>query len=478
MSSLLDLDFRKQIASYISNERDRIDYNHDIARILGGNLKPLLEQKMMEDLGVKPFAAARTRESPINVFGKIIDKQTKIYSQTVIRTVEGGTDSDLALLRWYEDVLNLNSRFNKNNENYNAFLYSLLQIGLKEPNRPENEASNHKVPFIRTIPNHQFLIMNTSQTDPTEPDVVIVFMGQTKRADGSTQHIYYVTSKDEFIIMDQRGDLIEEMMLERELDGSNPYGVLNFVYANHSQDHVMPDIQADNKELSLLIPLLLTDLNYAVKFQAFSVFVAIDIEEKNVQLSPNSIISFQTKAGGEKPSFDVVKPTIDIGETLSLASSQMALWLSTKGIRPGQIAQIGADQLASGISKMIDESDTYDSIKKQIIVYENFEKDFWDKLLNYIHPEWVLANAIDNKTIFSAGAKVVTRFTQPVPMQSRGQLVTDLKSEVEAGFLTVKDAIKKLNPQMMDDQIDLMIAEIEAENPVEIPFVEPQIEAV
>jgi hypothetical protein len=461
MINLFADEARKEIAGFIRNERSRLEYQAEIFEIMEGNVKGLLEDRMLEDLGPKSFQAASTRQAPINVFRKIVDKLTKIYDNPVIRTVEGGTDQDEKLLAWYEEVLNVNRKFGKNNENYNAYLYGLLQIGLMDP----KPGSLTRVPFIRSIPNHQFLIYNTSRTDPTMPDVIIVCMGKRKDSKGEIQHIYYVYTSEMFVIIDQSGDIISDMMNDREMDGINPYGVTPFAYANGSQDCVMPSIQTDNKDMTLLIPLLLTDLNYAVKFQAFSVFVGIDIDDKQVEFSPNSILLFQTKPGGEKPSFDVVKPTIDISETLSLASSQMSLWLSSKGIRPGQIGQIGVDQLSSGISKMIEESDTFDSIKKQIVIYEEFEKVFWEKLLKDIHPQWVAAGVVENKTIFTPSARVVTKFTKPVPMQTRGDLVKDLEAEVLAGFTSKKRAIEILNSELTSAEIEDLMSDIEDETP-------------
>lgn len=454
---------RKQVAAFIKNGKFRLEYNEKIQSILDGAIQGLLEERMKEDLGTKSYMAASTRKAPINVFRKIIDKLTKIYDQPVIRTVENGTQSDLELVQYYEKALNVDRKFGKNNLKFNAFYYSLIQIGLKESN---SFLSSIKKPFIRTIPNHEFLVMNASKTENNSPDVIILCMEKRRLANGLDEEVYYVYTDHQFIIMNQNGSIISDLMQEKDLDGINPYQVTPFAYSNESDDNAMPAVQTDNLDLSLLIPLLLTDLNYAVKFQAFSVFVAINLDDKKIEFSPNSIISFHTPPGegDNKASFEAIKPTIDITQTLSLASSQMALWLSTKGVRPGQIAQIGADQLASGISKMIDESDTYESIKKQIKIYEDTEKEFWEKLLHHMHPAWVASGLVENKTIFSSEARVVTKFTQPMPMQTRSEKVAELSAEKLAGFTSRKKAIKALNTGLTDQDIEDLILEIDDEN--------------
>lgn len=467
---LFDDAARKEIANFIRTERGRIDYNKSIFDILGGNLKPLLEQRMLLDLGPKSYKQAQFRQSPINILIKLMDKLTRIYQDNVVRTVEGGNDDDVKLLQWYEQQLNINSKLSKNNENFNAFRYALLQIGLTEPEFQDNPNADFKKPFIRTIPNHQFLIMNTSPTDPTSPDVIIVCMPKHRRPDGSYDETYYVYTKFQFVIMNQSGELLSDMMAAKDLDGFNPYGVNPFSYANASQDCAMSDIQSDTLDLALVIPLLLTDLNYATKFQSFSVFVAIGLKNVNAELSPNSIIEFDANPNTDKSSFDVLKPTVDIMQTLNLAASQLSLWLSSKSVRPTVVAgDLGVDSFSSGISKIIDEADTFEALKYQITIYKAFEADFWERLLKHMHPLWVAEGVIENKTIFSPGARVVTQFKTPVPMQTRGELIKELVEEMSAGLTTKPRALRKIHPEMTEKEIEKLLAEIDAET----PFIQP-----
>lgn len=456
---------RKMIASFIQKEKPRLAFNADIFKILEGNLRELLEERMMEDLGKSSFAQARTRMAPINIFKKIVAKQTSIYNQPVIRTVEGGNDNDISLLRWYEKVLNLNVKMGRNNFLYNAYLYSLLQITLTDVN-PQTKAGK---PFVRSVPNHQFLIMSVSESDPTSPDIVILCMDRILNDEGKEDDCYYVFTNYQFLIMNGEGRIHTREMQRHEADGGNPYGTTPYVYNNWSEHLSMPMIQPDNREMSILIPLLLTDLNYAVKFQAFSTFVATDTDDTKIELSPNAVVFLKSDGSGNKPSFEAIKPSIDIQQTLGLASSEMSLWLSSKGVRPGAVGSLGADEFASGVSKMIEESDTYESVKEQIGVYEQAEAAFWEKLLTQIHPFWVAARRIENTQLFTSGAKVITKFMQPKPMQARSDLINELKTELEAGFTTLERAVKRLNPEMDDKAIEELIAEARAELEAKAP---------
>lgn len=469
---LFDENDRKKIGKFIQDNADRLEYNNDIFKILEGNLKELLEEKMIEDLGEASYSQAKTREAPINVFKKIVSKLTSIYNQPVLRTVENGTAADEKLLRWYEETLSINQKFSRNNRFFNAYLYSLMHITLTNV----NPATGLGTPFIRSIPNHQFLVMSTDENDPTSDDVVIICMNDVINDKGNKDKCFYVHTDLQFVIMNDKGEMHEREMYRLNQEGFNPYGTKPFIYSNASDDLSMPMVQWDNKEMSTLIPLLLTDLNYATKFQAFATFVAIDTDDKEIKLSPNAVVFLKSDGNGNTPSFTAIKPTIDIMQTLSLASSQMSLWLVSKGIRPGAVGQLGPDQFASGVSKMIDESDTYESVKEQITIFEKAEARFWDKLLKRIHPFWVAGGRVENTATFSPGATVKTTFSKPKPMQTRKELIDELKAEVEAGFTTVENAVQRLNPDLNEAEVKALVDGAKAELAAKRPPIQVQPE--
>jgi hypothetical protein len=70
---------------------------------------------------------------------------------------------------------------------------------------------------------------------------------------------------------------------------------------------------------------------------------------------------------------------------------------------------------------------------------------------------------VENVGSFSPNLKVKTTFAVQLPMQSRGQVVTDLKNEVSAGFISRQRAIKRLNPELSEGEIQELISEIDTE---------------
>ena len=79
--------------------------------------------------------------------------------------------------------------------------------------------------------------------------------------------------------------------------------------------------------------------------------------------------------------------------------------------------------------------------------------------------------------LFSVDAKVVTDFQEQLPTLTRGDIVEDLELEVNSGFTSRRRAIQKLNPKMTEEEIDDLIAEIDAEKSanivVSVPTDEP-----
>ena len=446
--SLTNIDLIKALVREIEKEQDRLDFNEQLFNLLENDMMTPLKAKLQDDLTVM-WQQALKRVAPINLFRRLVDKLAVIYQQDPWREVTDGTEQDKELLSWYERGLNINDKMNFNDEYYSAFDYSLLQI-----------TQSDGKPFVRTIPNHHFLVFSTDPTDHTKVDIVMLLMGK----DLDDNYIFWLYSNDEFIIADtgMGGRLRPDLMARFEIDGTNPYGTLPFVYVNRSQNLVMPKIQKDNLQMSLLIPILWTDLNFAVKFQAFSIIYGIDINDEGLTFDPNVFWKFFSDPATDKtPQIGSIKPQVDIAQVIPMIGSQFSMWLNSKGIKPGAVGDLNIESFASGISKMIDEMDTIQVRKRHVSQYTVAEGELWDKIFNFMHPFWVSQGMVENTHQMSVDATVITHFQPQIPLADRGDLVRDLKDEVEAGFTTTKRAIKALNPHMTEAEIDELQDEID-----------------
>lgn len=454
-----------ELIKHIETYAPLLSHNEKLFDIYEGNLLPYVERALADQLSQQSFEQARHRISPLNVLVRIVDKLSKIFQQNPIReaVTQAGlraSPKDVELLKWYEATLKVNSRFNISNEFFNLFKNNLIQPFVHDGK-----------PKLRIIPSDRFLPYSNDPVDPTYPTHMILFMGSKTvdmdKGEQKTLSIYHVYTADEFLIFNSDGDVeAGRMMAIGNPEGVNPHGVIPFTYVNRSSNLLIPKPDSDTFNMAILIPVLLSDLNYAVCFQTFSIVYTLNGKlPDNFKMAPNTVWPIEGKDDESTPSIGQIKPQVDIDQVLNLIQSELAFWLNTKGIRPGSLGKIGgADtDFASGISKLIDEMDTTEARNRQVETYVDVEKDFWDLLLNHMHPVWARAGLIENKAIWTPTSKVITNFSEQIPLLNRGDLIRDLKEEVSAGFSTRKSAIKRLNPKKSDEEIDMLLKEIDLE---------------
>lgn len=439
--------------AHIENHRKTIRHNHQLFDIYEGDLLPYVEQALSEQLSPQTYSQARKRVSPINVLIKIVDKLSKIYQQNPTRVVTGGTPSDDELLSWYQDCFRINSTMNISNESFNLYKNNLLQIFLHDGK-----------PRLRSIPSDRFLAYSDDEIDPQNPTNFLLIYGEERDKNGMPgAHIYHAWSDEEFVIFDGEGRVRRDLMAATgNADGVNPLGKMPFVYINRSPNLIVPKIDTDTLRMTILIPTLLSDLNVAAMFQSFSILYGVDVDDENLVMSPNAFWRFKSDAATDnKPEIGSIKPDTDIDSVLKLIQSQLAFWLQSRGIRPGAIGQLSSENFASGISKMVDEMDSTDDRKRQVDFYEDAERQLWDLVANHAHPYWVAAGLIDQTSFFSPGVQIETNFSQQVPVLNRKQVIEEVKMEMEAGLLSKKDAIRRLDPHLTNEEIEEKLESID-----------------
>lgn len=434
-----------------------IRHNCQLFDIYEGQLLPILLAELKGQLSENSFRQIQARIAPINVLRRIVDKLSKIYMEAPVRRVEGGTEKDSELLKWFVDILKMDRKMNTANEFFNLFKNCLLQ--------PVIDPEARK-PILRVIPSDRFIVLSTNKIDPTTPTHVVTFEGKAASENGSAKiDLFAAYSKDEWVLFDSDGKIRKDLMAQTGNEqGTNIYGALPFVYVNRSENLLVPKPDSDTLAMTKVIPIILSDLNFAVMYQCFSIVYTIDTEDQNVTMAPNALWTLRSLGDGEKkPEIGVIKPQVDIQQVIGLVQSQLSFWLQTRGIRPGSIGQLTNESSASGISKMIDEMDTSEDRQKQVQFFKQAESELWDLILKHMHPVWVAQGLVDQTYIFTPSASVEVDFPEQLPLQDRAALVITMKQEVEAGFTTRAKAIARLNPGMDDESVMALLEEIEAE---------------
>lgn len=438
------------IETYKRNKK-LFHHNHILKEIYEGNLKEYIDQDLYENMALQAYLNMRDRIAPINILTKIVDKMSTIYNVPPVRKIANGTDQDSELLSWYEDILDINTSMNDGTE-----LFNLSKSHLIQP------FAHNGLPRIRQIANDSFFVISTDKIDPLTPTHIITFDADSE---DPSKVKFYAYSNDSFAVFNLDGELdLYEMAQSQNEDGINPLLTLPFIYSNQSRFNLLPRPDSDVLTMTKLLPILLSDLNYAVKFQAFSIIYGIDVDDQNLKMAPNTFWHFKSDPTTQtKPEIGTIKPQVDISETLTLIQSQLALWLNSKGIRPGSVGKLEQDSFASGISKIVDEMDTMEYRQKLVDHYSMVERNFWDLIMHTMHPYWVATGQVENRALFSPQASVNIHYTLQLPAQSKQDILAEIKQELDMGLTTVRRALKTIHPLMTDEEIDKLLMEIEEE---------------
>jgi len=443
---------RKEIIEYIKKYEDNTEFNSSIFEILEGNLAAHVLASLQSQLSPNSYASAAERLSPVNIFRKVVNKVSTLYIGDVERKTE--IESDQELVDYYEKSAGINSHFLEWNKGYNSYKNSVVEI---------YEANGHIK--TRTIPANMFLPYSDDPVDPLKVTAIIKFMGETVSERGEKVNKYWVYTADEFMPINSNGDVVAEDLGESE--GLNPYGVIPFVFVNKSKYLLVPMPDKDDYKMTVLLPVLLTDLNFAAKYMAHSIFYGIDIDSENLKISPDAFWNFQSEEEGKAPQVGTIRPDVSIDEVITLIKEQMGVWLETKDIKAGSIGSINQANVASGVSKMIDEADATVNRKSQISTFQSAEMIFW-KTLASVHNEAARSGRLENKAVFSEpmDLEVNVKYPDQKPMQTKLEIIEEASAELEAGLTSKRRMIKRLNPEMSDDEVSELLEEIEKENGV------------
>jgi hypothetical protein len=394
-----------------------------------------------------------SRLVPINLVQKIITKLAGIYIQNPLRKVQDESVSDSELMDEYVEEFNLNQRQKEANRYFKLFKRNLQELFVDETGTPH----------VRNLPRHTYEVFSMSSMTPNRPDVIVKILKDDKTADKVKLAVW---SDESHWVIDGHGSiLIEEMNEMQNPEGLNPYGKLPFVYINESSDSVDPLTDDDLLKMSVIIPLLLTDLCYATKYQSFSLLWTINYDG-NIPSNPNSVIAMNAAEGDVKPEIGQIKPEVDTDKVITFIKTLVAVLLTTKNLSVGALKMnLDSSDVASGISKMIDSADSVEDKTDQQSFFEKAEKDLWNLLAYYMIPYWRANNLLKDELNkeFSSSFEMDIFFMSPKVMVSEMEQIELSKARYDAGFSTMDYELSQIYPQLTAEQRVELAESIEEE---------------
>jgi hypothetical protein len=400
-----------------------LSINSKLFVIYNNNIKKFLLERIDEDLSSpNSRSEAKSRLACINVLPKVVNKLSKAYSTQVIRHSENNQDN---LSRLITDV-SMTKIMTLANKMLNLHRIFAVEIIID----PITAA-----PSLRVIPASNFVIYSSTN----EPDSWDTFI---KIIDANTIVKY---TNETVETWDVKDNVLRESL-------PNAYGVIPFVVNKRDTMTTLPEPDRDAFEFVTLLPLLLTDLNYAMKFQAFSIMYTINASSKNKELAPNAIWSFETTGqDGDKPEIGKITPEINASDLMLSVSTQFNLWLDTKNIKMNSIMATSAPTL-SGIAKAIDEGDVHDDVVDQRKIFEETEKEIIRMISSFV-PSY--GNMDDLSIHFVDDSSV-----RELPKDKLDRIVLKLDKKLTSW----EQAVREANESLTESQLRALYAEIRSGN--------------
>jgi len=449
----------KDVLELAQSNKDTLAHNEILFDIYEGDLLTYVLQDLKASLSPQSYMAIQSRVSPVNILKRIVDKLSKIYSKPPIRSLGVESEADKALFKMYNDYMQPNNVFNMGDRFFNLFKNTLI----------EPYIYNGK-PQARVVPSDRFFVYSNNPVDPMCPTHILKYMGKRK-VNGTEEKVIYAYTDTEFLIINEKGDVLKELMGNNQ-EGINIYGKIPFVYVNRSHHRIIPTIDTDTLKMTKLIPILLSDLNYAVMYQSFSVIYGVDVNFENIEMSPNAFWSLKSdESSGKNPQIGTIKPQVDITQVLDFIASQITLWMQTKNIKSAGIATLKVENASSGIAKAIDEMDTAEDRQEQTIYFKEAEEKFWDLIINYMHPVWIQDPSFELKVPFAIGQSVTVTFPEQKPIVDETAVIDNAIKKYQGGFISKEQALQEMYPDKSEDEIDDMLEDAMEENgqDVEMP---------
>lgn len=441
---------RLELIKYIKSHDAFIKENKVKEDIYSGNLLPYIEKVLKDTLSPSYYDKIKERIIPINVYPRVIDKISKVYAYGVSRKTD---DKYKEVLEFYEKKFKIDTKMMYADRYANMFKgYSM---------EPFYDDFSNDVK-LRVSPFDRFLVYSSNPNDSLDANIFIKFMGKRKVSGDKEKRIFYTYSNEEFDAFDEDGHSYMAALEGNE--GVNPYGVIPQVYGNRDANKLIPTQDTDIVAMTKMIPVLMTDLAGAIMFQCFSIIYMINAEESNFELNPNALWIINVDPKSEKETkIGTIKPEADIDKVLNYIKNVFAFWLETKGIKAGSIGELNGANMASGISKVIDEMDVSELRRENSKYFKADEELFWSKMI-HIHNAWVDAGYVNGMPKLGDDFVVEITYGDPEPLVNEDAILDREIKKLDKSLTTKERALQRIEPDISDDIIKEIINNGETKN--------------
>jgi hypothetical protein len=445
-----------EVLAFINTKQEYLRTCERLFRIYNREITPFLVDRIKNDFqSENSQTEVISRMSPLNILPKIVNKLSTVNTVPAERDVKGmemRQFSEMLTALDFDTAMQLANRY--------LNLFRIVAIEPVAGYDAKGEPIPNTVSKLRVYPAHKFLLMD----DGTIDNNVLCFIKiigpakKTTTVNGKTTTnevmVYEAYTATQYIRFDSEGIMERENPQEGEsLQWITPheFGQIPVVWASRDIVTSLPPEDTDTYNMVTLLPLMFSDLNYAVKYKCFSVLYTIDLDTPSGAIQPNSILQFNnsSKIPGEKGLLDSISPTVAVDEMLQSIYAQYSLWLESRGIKMQSMARsAGTADNQSGIAKAIDQGEVTEDVVYQRGIFANLEHHLFALLAKF------QGQAYD----------VSTTFTEVSIMPETNTEKTDrIIKKLESNLIDWDSAVEQVNSEKNEKQIAEMKLKIMAE---------------
>lgn len=461
---------------------------HDIYKDDG---KKFLLEQIEREFG--KASEAEMRLAPVNILKKIVNKKSSIYKQPPTRKCV--LDSDQVLVDYYVEELEFNQQMQKWNRYYNLFsnavayavpsgseiklriippyLYSIIPNGF-DPCKIEGYIFSAFTEYGSVTPSNDQAPATGKESYSRESSIATgeEIIDSQKRTGILQERNYIFWIGNEHFTTDENG---QKLFLNPEnTDPSqfeNPIGELPVINLAKDRDYESWATQgSDLIDLCVAFQLGWSDLLTVAKHQGFSILTMSGFEEpKKLTIGINRILWQKLNAeGGAQPSAQFIQPGSPLEQYNSILMDLLGLILTSNDMNPGTISgnSNASENITSGFARLIQMSDAIEAVEQDKPIMRDAEKSLWEviaKWHNFMLDQGVLEPEAAALGKFSEDFQIAIQYQDLKPIESETDRLNAVKQLNDLGLVTRADMLKKLYPDMSDEEIQGKLEQIDKE---------------
>jgi hypothetical protein len=424
--------------------------------LYNGRLRKYIEQAIRGEFILQETVEQLiSRIVPLNIVQKIVNKLAKIYMENPDRSSIVEKPADDKAVKALTDAANLNMFMKLANRYFKLSKHTCV----------EPYVNGKGTPKVRVLPAHTYTPISADPVENTEPTYMIKhqsWVGPERK-----NHVHVVWSDNEHYTMTGEGIIIPDPGNEKK---KNPFGTNPLIYIKESLDELIPIEDDDLLFMQIAICLLLTDLAFATKYQAWSLIYTIGVKGQKLTFNPNSVINLPMGKGtDQKPEIGTIKPEMDSDAMLRQVEVLVGMLLTTKSLSVGDVSgNLTAQSAASGVAKVLDSSESTEDRRDQFAFFSEGES----RVFNFFKvaiPYWTQTKQLAAKYVtarLSPEFELSIKFKDPSPRTSESESVKTQIEKRDGGLTSQRRALAAANPDLTDSQLDQLQEEIDKENKV------------